>query len=57
MNNYFITFVNDDVAQVQAEYYITDDNNHLVFYVFGVGEDEVEFECCWCKVKFVRKVK
>ena len=52
-------FDNDDnlAERVEADYFDIEDDGSLTFYKFDEeGLEDIEFICCWCKVKFVRKV-
>ena len=59
MNTYLVMFDNDDnlAERVEADYFDIEDNGSLTFYEFDPeGLEDIVFACCWCRVKFVRKV-
>ena len=52
-------FDNDDnlPERVQADCFDIEDDGSLTFYEFDPeGLEDIVFACCWCRVKFVRKV-
>ena len=60
MNTYLVMFDNGDELpeRVFADYFDIDEKDgSLTFYKFNNNvEEDIVFFCCWCKVKFVKKV-